>query len=194
MTERQITSRLSIGSSSSAGETCELSWDVVYNELRVVAAREMARLGPGQTLQPTALVHEAYLRLAANGSGRWQSRAHFFGAAARAMRNVLVDHARARGRQRRGGDRRRVPISRVTIACEARSFDVLMLDEALTRLERYDARMGEVVMLRFFAGFTIPETARLIGVSPATVERDWSFARAWLLREVRGLAVEQDEL
>jgi RNA polymerase sigma factor (TIGR02999 family) len=159
-------------------------WSLVYEELRELAASKMRGNNPTITLQPTALVHEAYLRLFGKAEVVWQNRAHFFGAAARAMRNILVDRIRRRGRIKHGAGRRRVPISNITIACESRSLDLLALDEALVKLEAHDSRLCEMTMLRFFAGLTIEETARTLGVSTATVERDWCYAKAWLFREV----------
>lgn len=159
-------------------------WDLVYGELRELASRKMARIPPGQTLQPTALVHEAYIRLLGSEETQWENRAHFFGAAARAMRNILVDRARKRGRIKHGGGLRRIPISEVEPADETETVDLLALDEALTRLDKHDRRMCEMTMLRFFAGLTIEDTSRALGVSTATVERDWSYARAWLFREM----------
>jgi len=159
-------------------------WNLVYEELRELAARKMRGNSPTLTLQPTALVHEAFLRLFGKEEVVWQNRAHFFGAAARAMRNILVDRTRKRGRIKHGAGRRRVPISDVTLACESHNLDLLALDEALTRLEAHDSRLCEMTMLRFFAGLTIEDTARALDVSSATVERDWSYAKAWLFREM----------
>ncbi len=159
-------------------------WNLVYEELRELAASKMRRNVPSLTLQPTALVHEAYLRLFGKEEVVWQNRAHFFGAAARAMRNILVDRIRKRGRVKHGAGRQRVPISNITLACESRDLDLLALDEALIKLEAHDSRLCEMTMLRFFAGLTIDETASTLGVSTATVERDWSYAKAWLFREM----------
>jgi RNA polymerase sigma factor (TIGR02999 family) len=164
----------------------DLLWDQLYDELQELACRTMARLGPGQTLQPAALVNEVYLRLVSGRQGGWDSRAHFLGAARRAMRNVLVDQIRARNRIKRGADLKRVPESYVafTFECEDRFFANLVIGEALTRLEAYSPRMTRIVMLRFIVGLTIGETASILGVSTATVERDWRDARAWLYQEV----------
>ncbi|MHC4409469.1 MAG: ECF-type sigma factor, partial [Planctomycetota bacterium] len=144
----------------------------------------MAALPPGQTLQATALVHEAYMKLVGDPQARFENRAHFFGAAARAMRNVLVDEYRAKSRVKRGGDRDRVPLD-VSLPDPGADVDLLALHEALERLEQQDAEKAEIVMLRYFAGLTVPEVAKTTGLSVATVERRWSFAKAWLLREVR---------
>ena len=162
---------------------------LVYEELRRLARSKMSRerdAGAGQTLQPTALVHEAYMRLLGPDGAqlRWEGRAHFFGAAARAMRRILVERARSRGRVKRGGGNARVALADDALAVEPPGDDLLALDEALERLEQRDRRKAEVVMLRFFAGLTIEEIAAALSVSPATVKNDWTFARAWLHREL----------
>jgi RNA polymerase sigma factor (TIGR02999 family) len=156
---------------------------LVYEELRRLAGARMGSQRDGHTLQPTALVHEAYLRLVGSDS-RWQGRAHFFGAAARAMRQVLVDHARRRGARKRGGGRGRISLSDLDPATEARLDDLLALDEALERLAARDRRKASVVELRFFAGLEVDETARALGISPRSVHLDWRFAKAWLFREM----------
>jgi RNA polymerase sigma factor (TIGR02999 family) len=158
---------------------------LVYEELRRLAHRQMAAEPPGQTLQPTALVHEAYLRLVGQEDLHWESRAHFFAAAAQAMRRILVERARRRGALRRGAGKARVSLQHV----EATWDDVpperiLALDAALRRLDHLDHRKAQLVMLRFFTGLTIEETARSLGVSPATVTREWQFAKVWLYREM----------
>ena len=154
---------------------------LVYDELRGLAARYMQREAPGHTLQTTALVHEAYLRLIGNGDVKWNGRGHFFGAAAQAMRRILVDRARARGAAKRGGGRRRVDLEHLDLADdEETDANVLALEEALTRLERRDDRKARIVMLRYYAGLTIEQTARALGLSPTSVKNEWSFARAWL--------------
>jgi RNA polymerase sigma factor (TIGR02999 family) len=166
---------------------------LVYEELLALARSRMRRLPPGHTLQPTALVHEAYLKLAGERDPGWDGRRHFFGAAARAMRQILVDQARAKMSAKRGGDRQRL---RLTIAVdhapifEAPVADVLSLDEALSRLEREDERKAQVVMLRYFVGMPSERIAETLDVSLATVERDWRFAKAWLLREMGAEALE----
>jgi RNA polymerase sigma factor (TIGR02999 family) len=157
---------------------------VVYAELRRLAAALTARRGPGQTLTPTALVHEAYLRLvrgqaAGEGTG-WQGQRHFFGAAARAMREILIEQARRKGRLKRGGGGRRVELSEGLAWIEPPAADVLALDEAVRRLQKEDARLGEIVMLRYYTGLSVEETARVVGVSVSTLTRDWRYARAWL--------------
>ncbi len=157
---------------------------LVYDELRELAARRMAREAPGQTLQATALVHEAYLRLAGGAECPWNSRGHFFAAAAEAMRRILVEAARRKGRVRHGGEHRRVDLD--DIPAEQPAEDLLAIDEALTRLARLDPVRAELVKLRFFAGLTMPEAAAALGVSLATAERYWTFARTWLYTQLGG--------
>jgi RNA polymerase sigma factor (TIGR02999 family) len=159
---------------------------IVYDELRRLAARKLSDEKPGQTLQATALVHEAYIRLVGSGDPGWKGRGHFFGAAAEAMRRILVERARSKGRIKRGGDRRRVDIDPGLLASEDRPDELLALDEALTRLAAQDGPKAEVVKLHFFGGLTLPETARALGISLATAERRWSYARAWLRVEMGG--------
>ena len=157
---------------------------LVYNELRRLASARLALEAPGQTLQSTALVHEAYLRLVGDGQVDWQNRRHFFGAAALAMRRILVERARRRGRIKHGGDRKRVPLDDVAVEADEKLLDYVVLDEALCRMEKQDERMSRIVMLRFFAGLTIEDTAQALGISPMTVKRDWACARAWLYDEL----------
>jgi RNA polymerase sigma factor (TIGR02999 family) len=151
---------------------------LVYAELRDLAAARLAGEKPGQTLQPTALVHEAYLRLV--GDQRFEGRGHFFAAAAESMRRILVEQARKKGRVKRGGGRQRVDLDDHAAADGAAADDVLALDEALTRLAAEDPEAGEVVRLHFFAGLSIEQTAEVLGVSRATAYRQWAYARAWL--------------
>jgi len=156
---------------------------LVYDELRKIAAAYMRRERPGQTLQPTALVHEAYMRLAHAGSP-WNDKKHFIGIAARSMRQILVERARARGAQKRWAGLNRVSLSdSLAVATDPETM-LPALDDALTRLEQIDAEQARIVELRFFAGLSIEETADAIGVSPATLKRRWSLARAWLFREL----------
>src|SRR5262245_31299296 len=161
---------------------------LVYDELRKLAAHRLAHQAPGQTLQPTGLVHEAYLRLVGDLEGSdWDSRGHFFAAAAEAMRRILVENARRKGRRKRGGDRTRIDLDTADqLAAPEIREDLLALDEALTRLTTVDAQAAQLVQLRYFAGLSIPEAAQALGVSPRTADRLWAFARAWLLREVGG--------
>jgi RNA polymerase sigma factor (TIGR02999 family) len=159
---------------------------LVYDELRKLAAQRLAHQTPGQTLQPTALVHEAYLRLVGDPEGStWDNRAHFFAAAAEAMRRILIDNARRKGRRKRGGglSRRALDEAEQLTVPEVRE-DLLALDEALTRLTAVDPQAAQLVQLRYFAGLSIPDAARTLGVSARTADRLWAFARVWLLREV----------
>jgi len=157
---------------------------LVYDGLRAIAARQMKSERPGHTLGPTALVHEAYLRLVGDGPISWAGKAHFYAAAAEAMRRILVDHARARGSQKRGGGRLRLALDIVELASREDPFEILALDEALCRLEEQDVRMAEIVKLRFFAGLEDEEAARVLGISRRTVCREWTLARAFLQREM----------
>jgi RNA polymerase sigma factor (TIGR02999 family) len=156
----------------------------VYEELRKVAAQKMAREAPGHTLQATELVHEAWLRLAVRQCPDWQNRAHFFGAAAEAMRRILVERARRRNRLKRGGQWERVDAEEVDIPSPMPDEELLALDEALERLANFDSRAAEVVKLCFFVGLTHEQAAGELGVSLSTIERAWTFARAWLFREI----------
>jgi RNA polymerase sigma factor (TIGR02999 family) len=155
----------------------------VYGNLRRLARRQLRREAPGHTLQSSDLVHEAFLRLQAQDRVQWRSRGHFLAVAARAMRRLLVDHARRKAAQRRGGGARRLDLDDVVVALDPR-VDLLDLDRALERLEALDPRQASLVELRYFAGLTVAETAELLGVSTATVDRDWAMARAWLRREL----------
>ena len=157
---------------------------VVYGELRRQAARYLRRERQNHTLQPTALVNEAFLKLIDQRNVRWQNRAHFFGIAAQAMRRIMIDHARTRQRIKRGGVQHAVTLDEAMIAGEARSIDVLALDEALTRLAALDERQARIVELRFFGQLSVEETAEVTGLSPATIKREWAMARAWLHAEL----------
>ena len=164
---------------------------LVYGELRRLAAQRMSHEPAGQTLQPTALVHEAYLRLVGVDQGRqpqWNGRGHFFAAAAEAMRRILVEHARRRNSLKAGGQWHRVDAAGVDVAVpeSGSPLDVLALDEALGRLEREDRRKAEVVKLRFFGGLTNDQAAEVLGISSATAENDWAYARAWLRLQLDG--------
>ena len=156
---------------------------VVYNELRRLAAAYLRRERPGQTLQATALVHEAYLRLAATGSP-WTDRKHFLAIAARSMRQILVDRARARGAQKRWAGLDRVSLTESLVRGAREDAMLPALDEALVRLERLDPEQARIVELRYFAGLAVEEAADALGLSPATVKRRWALARAWLFREL----------
>src|SRR5262249_32188468 len=157
---------------------------LVYEELRRLASRKFAQEKPGQTLQATALVHEAYLRLVDDQARRWESRGHFFAAAAEAMRRILVENARAKRRLKRGGGRARRKFDPDCLAAPERPEALLDLDEALTRLAAVDRQAAEVVQLRVFAGLTVKEAAKVLGVAPRTVDHAWAYARAWLLAEL----------
>jgi len=165
---------------------------LVYAELRRIAGREMRREKPGRTLQTTALVHEAYLRLLKDASLSFENRAHFLGVAARAMREILIEHARARAARKRGGGGVRVTLDDAMASLASPSIDVLALEEALQRLARLDQRHARVVELRYFGGMSVEETAAALDLSPATVKRDWTLARAWLYRELGGSSPAPD--
>jgi RNA polymerase sigma factor (TIGR02999 family) len=161
---------------------------LVYDELRRLAGGRMKQERPGQTLQATALVHEAWLRLMGPDGSRaagWQNRRHFFGAAAEAMRRILIEQARRKGRVRHGGERRRVELEPSGIAVEGPREDILALDEALAQLEREDPKKAELVKLRYFAGLDEAEAAEALGISRATASRWWTFSRAWLFARIR---------
>jgi RNA polymerase sigma factor (TIGR02999 family) len=157
---------------------------LVYGELRRIAGRYMRRERPGQSLQATALVHEAYIRLLKDEDLSFENRAHFLGIAARSMRQILVEHARARDADKRGGERRRITLDEEIAAGEPADVDLMALDQALERLAAQNAAHARIVELRFFGGLTNEETAAALGVSPATVKRAWVVARAWLFREL----------
>ena len=160
---------------------------LVYDELRRLAARRLAGEGPGHILQPTALVHEAYLKLVgADPQQPWNGRIHFFAAAAEAMRRILIDHARRKHRARRGGGRKRVDLQDIDLATPEGADDLLALDEALNRLAAAAPRRAELVRLRYFAGLTLEQAAELLGISRATADRHWAFARAWLYDAMTG--------
>ena len=159
---------------------------LVYDELRKLAARQLAQEKPGQTLQATALVHEAYLRLVgAETAQPWDGRGHFFAAAAEAMRRILINRARDKGRQKRGGGRRRLDLDHLAVAGEATAEETLAVDEVLQRLEQHNKPCADLVKLRFFAGLTMDEAAAALGVAPRTAHRYWDFARAWLYDALR---------
>jgi RNA polymerase sigma factor (TIGR02999 family) len=157
---------------------------LVYDELRRMAGRYMRRQRPDHTLQTTALIHEAYLRLVDQKQARWQNRAHFFGVAARAMRQILVDYARARHAAKREGGKRTVSIEEAAIVPREPTAELVALDDALQSLAAVDSRKSDVVVLRYFGGLTVEETAEVLKVSPETVTRDWRLAKTWLLREI----------
>ncbi len=157
---------------------------LVYEELHRLAHRYMKRESPGHTLQTSALVNEAFVRLVDQKNVRWQNRAHFFGIAAQMMRRILVDYARSRNYAKRGGGAAQVTLDEALIVSDERSAEVVSVHEALERLAAFDARKSQIVELRFFGGLSIDETADVLGVSPGTVMRDWTLAKAWLRREM----------
>ncbi len=176
----QVLEALSAGDQAAA----EKLLPMVYAELRAVAAARMAKTPPGNTLQPTALVHEAYLRVVGKHDSKWAGRSHFFMAAARAMRDILVEQTRRKASLKRGGDRKRIDIEQVEPEFRAPSEDLVALDEALQRLEAEDSRYGQIVNLRYFVGLTVEETASVIGVSVRTITTQRAYIRRRLFREL----------
>ena len=176
-----ILERLEQGDPRAADELLPL----VYDELRKLAAQKMARESPGQTLQATALVHEAWLRLGGDQQPEWQNRAHFFAAAAEAMRRILIDNARRKKARRHGGQVERVNLDSLDLATGMDDDQLLALHEALDRLAAHDAAKAELVKLRFFAGLTLEQAAKVLGISERTAKRHWAYARAWLYREIK---------
>jgi len=182
MTEvTRILERVEDGDAKAAEQLLPL----VYDQLRQLAAHKMANEAPGHTLQPTALVHEAWLRLTGGAAPQqWNSRGHFFSAAAEAMRRILIERARAKARLRRGGGERPLNLDAVTVAVETAPEELLVLDDALDRLEAQDPDKARLVKLRFFSGLTNEEASAALGISPTTAKRYWTFARAWLYSEI----------
>jgi RNA polymerase sigma factor (TIGR02999 family) len=183
-TSSQSVSHLLLRWSDGDSSALDQLMPLVYQELRRMASRYMGQQPTGHTLQTTALIHEAYLRLIGPEEKRWENRAHFFGVAAQAMRHILIDYARTQNRDKRGGGARAVPLDDVLTICTERSAELVALDDALTELAKLDARQSKVVELRFFGGLTEEEIAEVLKVSPRTVSSDWSLARSWLLREL----------
>jgi len=157
---------------------------LVYQELKRIAGGQLRSERPGHTLQATALVHEAYLKMVDQRETSWQNRAHFFGVAAQVMRRILLDYAKGRRREKRGGGAVRATLDEALVIGHDRSADLIEIDEVLTRLEQLDARQAKVVELRFFGGLSVEETAEAMGISEPTVKREWAMARAWLHREL----------
>jgi RNA polymerase sigma factor (TIGR02999 family) len=185
----RILSDLARGDTQAAGQLLPL----VYDELRRLAAAWLAREAPGHTLQPTALVHEAYLRLVGPAdAARWENRHHFFAAAAEAMRRILVESARRKRRAKHGGDRGRIDLDAAQLAAPDLRHDLLALDAALTKLAAVDPQAAKLIELRHFTGLSIPEAARALGIAPRTADRVWAYARAWLHRELTGAAAEPE--
>ncbi len=168
------------------GRTCEDLLPLVYDELRRLAAARMAQEAAGQTLQPTALVHEAWLRLVGEGDRTWQNRAHFFGAAAEAMRRILIERARRKSRVKRGGGQPPLNIEDFELAAATPDERVLLIEEALQRLESQEPKLARVVTLKFFGGLTNQEAAETLGVTERTILNHWAYAKAWLLRDISG--------
>jgi RNA polymerase sigma factor (TIGR02999 family) len=158
---------------------------LVYNELRRHAAARMAREAAGQTLQPTALVHEAWMRLVGDGDRTWQNRAHFFGAAAEAMRRILIENARRKSRLKHGGDQVRLDLDQLELAATTPDEKILLIDEALEKLRTEDPEKAQVVVLKFFGGYTNQEVAANLGVTERTIERHWAYAKTWLFQSIR---------
>ncbi|MHC4652165.1 MAG: sigma-70 family RNA polymerase sigma factor [Planctomycetota bacterium] len=183
VSETEITRLLdAVGSGSS--EALNELFPLIYEELRNLAAAQMGRERPDHTLQATALVHEVYVRLVGQRSGGWKSRAQFFGVASKAMRRILVDHARQRQAAKRGGARSRLPLDEIVLDFQERGADLQVLDDALTELAKVDSRKAQVVELRFFAGLTAEQVAQVLDISLRTVNRDWELAKAWLYGRV----------
>lgn len=183
VTPRNVTALLADWSRGDEGALSRLL-PLIYAELRRIAARQLQKERVGHTLQPTALVHEAYLRLVDQRRVDWRDRAHFFGVTARIMRRILVDHARRHGAGKRGGGIQSVPVDEATEVAASDEIPVLALDRALDRLERTDAELARILELRAFGGLTVEEVAHVLRVSPSTVKRDWRMATAWLKREL----------
>src|SRR4051794_28362307 len=165
-------------------EALEALMPLVYNELKRLAGSYLRRERPDHTLQSAALVNEAYLRLVDQTQTQWQNKAHFYGIAAQMMRRVLADHARGHNAVKRGAGMPELELDEAMAQAQSRSVDVIDLEEALQKLEKLDPQQGRIVELRFFSGLSIEDTANVLGISPATVKRDWAAARAWLFREV----------
>ena len=176
----RVLERAQKGDPSAAAELLPL----VYDELRRLAAAKMAHERPDQTLQPTALVHEAWLRLAGNKNQEWNGRAHFFGAAAEAMRRILIENARRKAAARHGGGQARLDIQEIEIGAPGKDDELLSVHEALDRLAAQDRQKAEVVKLRYFAGLTTQEAAQVLGISVPTADRWWNYSRAWLFEEI----------
>ena len=184
MASEQVTRLLLQVSDGNRAAVDELT-PLVYQELKRIASGQLRGERPGHTLQATALVHEAYLKLIDQREVSWQNRAHFFGVAAQLMRRVLMDYAKSKHRLKRGGDVHKTSLDEALVVAEDRASDLIIIDEALTRLEALDARQARVVELRFFGGLSVEETAEAMGISAPTVKREWAMARAWLHREMQ---------
>jgi RNA polymerase sigma factor (TIGR02999 family) len=166
----------------------DLVFNMVYGELHTAARRQLARARPGQTLNTTALVHEAYLKLVGSAHAEWSDRSHFLAVAAKAMRQIIIDYARWASRKKRGGGVQRITLDGIDVADEERASELVALDAALTRLESFSDRLARLVELRFFAGLSVEETADALGVAPHHIKRDWRKARAFLLQDMQDSA------
>jgi RNA polymerase sigma factor (TIGR02999 family) len=166
-------------------DSADVLLSLVYDELRRIARQYLRRERSDHTLQPTALVHEAYMKLIDISDVSWQDRAHFFAVASNVMRHILVDHARARATDKRGGEAQRIALEDAVKLSDAPDIDLLALDEAMKQLAEFDAQQSKIVELRFFGGLTIEETAHVLAISPATVKREWTMAKAWLFRKIK---------
>ena len=180
-----VTQMLQEWSDSGNRDALDELMPIVYDELRRQAARYLKHERQGHTLQTTALVHEAYVRLIDQAGVRWQNRAHFFGIAAEMMRRILVDHARKRRAAKRGGDALKLTLNEAVNSSDERDLDLIAVDEALTKLASLDQQQARVVELRFFGGLNVEETAEVLGISARTVKRDWQVAKSWIRRELR---------
>src|SRR5262245_54917466 len=180
-----VTEMLAAWSDSGNREALDNLMPIVYEELHRQAARYLRHERDGHTIQATALVHEAYVRLIGQAEVRWQNRAHFFGIAAEMMRRILVDYARRRGAEKRGGEAIRVTLNEDLNASTEKDLDLIAVDEVLNRLAAIDRQQSRIVELRFFGGLNVDETAEVLGISERTVKRDWSVAKAWIRRELR---------
>jgi RNA polymerase sigma factor (TIGR02999 family) len=169
-----------------SAEALEKLMPLVERELRRIAANHMRRESPGHTLQTTALVNEAYLKLVDQREVRWQNRAHFFALSSQLMRRILLDHARAQKRGKRGGDAVHVALEDVAVITPEKSEELIALDEALTRLAQFDSKKSKIVEMRFFGGLSVNEVAEVMGIAPVTVMLHWRLAKAWLQKEMRG--------
>lgn len=176
----QLLTQLTGGNRAAVDELTPL----VYRELKRIASGQLRNERPGHTLQATALVHEAYLKLVDQRDVSWQNRAHFFGLAAQAMRRILLDYAKQRVCQKRGGGQHRTTLDEGLVVAPERASDLVVIDQALSRLEQLDARQAKIVELRFFGGLSVEETAEAMGISAPTVKREWAMAKAWLYREL----------
>ncbi len=183
----QEISQILVEWSKGGKEASDKLMPLVYDELRRQAARYLRRERPGHTLQTTALIHETYLKLIDQKNVDWQNRAHFYGIAAQAMKRILIDHAKARHREKRGGAAENLPLDEARfVVSDETNVDIVALDQALTRLAAFDPRQASIVDLKFFAGLSIDDIAETLEISPATVKREWNSAKAWLFSEING--------